>query len=214
VLHHRRAAGHDLGQRVGQLRRVPAVDQLVEVGVAVEVVEVLEQGEVERLLERRVGLAAGQPGREVDGDLLVADRRLERALVAGVEVVDHGPLLLVDAPGPRQRPSGLLRSAGPAVRPSAGGYPPPFRQTTAARRSAAPMRPGARIVGGWTQRWTSAGPLADCCPSSTTTGWSSTRRGRSSPSSSTSSATPGGRPGSNGAPRSTARSSSPATGRW
>ena len=87
----------------GELGGVPAVEELVEVGVAVEVVEVLEQREVERLLQHRVRLVPCEPRRQVDGDLLVADGRLERRLVAGVQAVDRLLLLLVDAPRQRQR---------------------------------------------------------------------------------------------------------------
>jgi len=61
------------------------------------VVEVLEQGEVERLFEHRVSLVASEPGGEIDGDLLVSDRRLQRRLVARVEPVDDLLLLRVDA---------------------------------------------------------------------------------------------------------------------
>ena len=76
----RRAAGRDLGEMLGELRGVPAVEQVVQVRVAVQVVEVLEQREVERLLQPRVGFLSGEPRRQVDRDLLVTDRRLQRAL--------------------------------------------------------------------------------------------------------------------------------------
>ena len=71
--------------------------QVVEVRVPVQVVEVFEQSEVQGLLEHRIGLVTGQPRREVDGDLLEADRRFERRLVAGVQAVDGLLLLLFDA---------------------------------------------------------------------------------------------------------------------
>jgi hypothetical protein len=93
VLGEGRAARGDLGEVLGDDVGVAAVEQLVEVGVAVEVVEVLQEREVERLAEVGIRLVAGQPGGQVHGHLLVADRRLQRVLVAGVEAVD-GPLLL------------------------------------------------------------------------------------------------------------------------
>ena len=43
---------------------------LEQVRVAVQVVEVLEQGEVHAGFRVRVGLVHGEPGREVDGQLL------------------------------------------------------------------------------------------------------------------------------------------------
>jgi hypothetical protein len=48
------------------------------------------------LLEHRIRLVTGQPRRQVDGDLLEADRRFERRLVAGVQAVDGLLLLLFD----------------------------------------------------------------------------------------------------------------------
>ena len=96
VLGHRRAARRDLGQVLGDLVGAAPVQQVVEVAVAVQVVEVLEQGEVEGLVHHRVGLVSGEPGRQVDRHLLVADRGLEGALVAGVEPVDGLLLLGVD----------------------------------------------------------------------------------------------------------------------
>ena len=46
--------------------------------VAVQVVEVLEQPEAVDLRQVRVGLVLGDAGRDLDRDLLEADRRLER----------------------------------------------------------------------------------------------------------------------------------------
>ena len=51
-------------------------------------VEVLQQGEVHAGLRILVGLVHGQPCRQVDGQLLVADGQLERRLVAGGQPVD------------------------------------------------------------------------------------------------------------------------------
>ena len=61
---------------------------LQQVGVAVQMVEVLQQGEVHAGLRILVGLVHGQPCRQVDGQLLVADGQLERRLVAGGQPVD------------------------------------------------------------------------------------------------------------------------------
>ena len=60
---------------------------LEQVRVAVQVVEVLEQGEVHAGFRVRVGLVHGEPGREVDGQLLVADGGLKRRLVGGRQPV-------------------------------------------------------------------------------------------------------------------------------
>ena len=94
VFEDRRASRCDLGQMLRQVGCVLTVEQVVQVRVAVEMVEVLQQREVERLLQHRVGLLARQPRCEVDGDLLVTDRRLQRRLVTRIQTVD-GPLLLL-----------------------------------------------------------------------------------------------------------------------
>jgi hypothetical protein len=96
MLHHRWAPRRDLGQLVGELGGVLAVQQLVQVGVPVEVVEVFQQREVECLFQHRVRFVTRQPGGQVHRDLLVADRRLERGLIAGVEPVHDLLLLGVD----------------------------------------------------------------------------------------------------------------------
>jgi hypothetical protein len=72
------------------------LDHLVEVGVAVQVVEVLQDAELVRLLQIRVGLVAGDPAGEVDRDLLVGDGRLQDGGEAGQKPVD-GLLLLLPA---------------------------------------------------------------------------------------------------------------------
>jgi hypothetical protein len=72
------------------------LDHLVEVGVAVQVVEVLQDAELVRLLQIRVGLVAGDPAGEVDRDLLVGDGRLQDGGEAGQQPVD-GLLLLLPA---------------------------------------------------------------------------------------------------------------------
>ena len=70
---------------------------LEQVRVAVQVVEVLEQGEVHAGLGVLVGLVHGEPRREVDGELLVTDGELERGFVARAHPVDALLLLLLHA---------------------------------------------------------------------------------------------------------------------
>nr|WP_232291922.1 hypothetical protein [Frankia sp. QA3] len=95
-------AGHDLGEPVDHLFGFLSFEQLVQVGVPVEVIEVLEQAEVVGLLQIRVRFAAGQPGGEIHRLLLVAQCHLERRLLPGSEPV-HDLLLLLDPPDLRQR---------------------------------------------------------------------------------------------------------------
>src|SRR5690606_29608248 len=93
VLHHRGPAGHHLGQLVDHLLGLAPLDHLEQVGVAVEVVEVLQHPELVRLLQVRVRFHPRHPRGEVHGDLLVRDRGLQRAGDPREQPVDH-PLLL------------------------------------------------------------------------------------------------------------------------
>ena len=69
---------------IGSIPLAP-VEQVVEVGVAVEVVEVLQQREVQGLPQHGIGLVARQPRSQVHGYLFVAERGLQRRLLARVE---------------------------------------------------------------------------------------------------------------------------------
>jgi hypothetical protein len=98
VLHLRRPAGHHLGQLVHDLLRLAPLHDLEEVRVAVEVIEVLQDAELVRLLEVRVRLHSGHPGGQVDRHLLVRDGRLQRARYARQQPVDRPLLLRLDVP--------------------------------------------------------------------------------------------------------------------
>lgn len=93
-----RPAGFDLGPALDDRVGVAALDVVVEATVAVEVVEVLEQGKVQRLLHVGIRLVLRQVRGEVDRDLLVAERGLDDRLVRRVEPVDRLLLLGVDPP--------------------------------------------------------------------------------------------------------------------
>src|SRR5215207_602138 len=100
MLREGRTAGHDLGEVLCELFSSGAIDQLVEVRIAVKVIEVFEQPELERLTDVGIGLVARQPSGQVDRYLFVADGRLERRLIAGTQPVDGLLLLGLDATGP------------------------------------------------------------------------------------------------------------------
>jgi hypothetical protein len=111
-------SGQDVGAALEDLVRILAVDQIEELAVPVEVVEVLQQPEVEGGLDVGVGLGAGQVRRQLDGHLLEADRRLQHALVRGIEPVDGVLLLVLDAPdgGQPALQGGVVADARKAVR--------------------------------------------------------------------------------------------------
>ena len=92
-----RAARGDLDGVAHELVRGDVLVELELVGVAVQVVEVLEQGEVHAGLGVLVGLVHGEPRREVDRQLFVTDGELERGLVARAHPVDALLLLLLHA---------------------------------------------------------------------------------------------------------------------
>ena len=90
-------AGHDLGVAAHKGLGMRPVVELHQVGVAVKVVEVLQQGEVQRLLHIGIVLALGQHGRQVHGQLLVAQGVLQDRLVRGLQRRHQLLLLLLQA---------------------------------------------------------------------------------------------------------------------
>ena len=87
----------DLGEIAANLLGLLAFEQLVKVRVAIEMVEILEQGKVVHLLEVRIGLVTRKPCGEVHRNLLVAESHLDRALIPWNEPVDRFLLLGLDA---------------------------------------------------------------------------------------------------------------------
>ena len=92
-----RAAGHDLGVGADQLFGVDAPLEIQKIGIAIEMVEVLEEGEVHLFFDVGVLFALREDGGEVDGELFVADGVFEDALVDGFEGRDALLLLLFAA---------------------------------------------------------------------------------------------------------------------
>ena len=86
--------GHDLGVPAHQLLGMDAPVHLQQVGVAVQVVKVLQKGKVQRLLDLPVRLALGHAGGQVHGQLLVADGVLQQCLVQRFQRGDVLLLLL------------------------------------------------------------------------------------------------------------------------
>ena len=70
------AAGHDLGIAPYQLFGVDAALEVQQVGIAVQVVEIFQQGEVHLVLDVRVLFPLGEDGGEVYRQLFVADGML------------------------------------------------------------------------------------------------------------------------------------------
>ena len=100
VVHLRRAAGQDVSLALQHGVRVCTFEVIQQFAVAVEVVEVFEQAKVQCFADVRIRLMSCQVGSQVDGDLLVAQRRFQDRLVAGVQPVDRRLLLVLNAAGP------------------------------------------------------------------------------------------------------------------
>jgi len=103
VLVHGGPAGQDVRVALKDVVRILALEPVHERGVAVHMVEVLEQAVPVDLREVLVGLGLRHGRGDLDGDLLVADRGLERRVVGAQEPVDHRRLVLLLAPHLRQR---------------------------------------------------------------------------------------------------------------
>ena len=84
VLGNGRAARRDLGIPAEQLLGAHALLHLEQVGIAVHVVEVLQECKIHLLLGDRVGLALGERCGQIDGQLLVRHCMLEQGFVDGL----------------------------------------------------------------------------------------------------------------------------------
>ena len=113
-----RAAGHDLRVAPDQLLRVHAGRCVQIIGVAVQMIKVLQQREIERVANVRVGHALRQMRRQVYRQLLVADRVLQRRLFRGLQMRKQLLLLLLAATNQRQLAAQLVvaRCAGKLMR--------------------------------------------------------------------------------------------------
>jgi hypothetical protein len=67
--------------------RVLAFEAIHQRRIPVQMIEVLEKAEAEDLGQVGVRLRLRHTGRHLDGDLLEADRRLERRLIGGIQPV-------------------------------------------------------------------------------------------------------------------------------
>src|SRR3546814_497066 len=102
------AARQYFGQVASNVLRFAALaHQVHEIGVPIEVVIILQQGEFIDLLERRIGLVPRQPTGQVDRHLFVSNSVRNNAFIAGDQPIDGLLLLLFYAPDQSQ---GLLQS--------------------------------------------------------------------------------------------------------
>jgi hypothetical protein len=102
-------------------------------------VEILQQPETECLRQVGVRLGLGHAGGHLDGDLLEANRRLQRGLIGGLALVRQRLLVLLDAADPGQ---GRLEGR---VHPGTG-----MREAEGLRLDAVhedDAHPGERVVG-------------------------------------------------------------------
>ena len=101
-------AGHDLGVAAHQVLRLLAGLHVQIVRIAVEVVEVLQQRKVQRILQPRVAHALGEVGRQIHRQLLVADGVLQHRLVQRLQVAQELLLLLLAAADQRKLAANLV----------------------------------------------------------------------------------------------------------
>src|SRR3546814_1799395 len=102
------AARQYFGQVASNVLRFAALaHQVHEIGVPIEVVIILQQGEFIDLLEIRIGLVPRQPTGQVDRHLFVSNSVRNNAFIAGDQPIDGLLLLLFYAPDQSQ---GLLQS--------------------------------------------------------------------------------------------------------
>jgi hypothetical protein len=112
----RRPPGQDVGVALQDVVRVLALEPVEQRGVAVHVVEVLEQAEAVDLREVLVGLPLRHRRRHVDRHLLVGDGGLEGRVVGADQPVDQRRLVVLHAPDVGKRPLQRLVHARAGVR--------------------------------------------------------------------------------------------------
>ena len=102
VLRDGRAAGHDLGIAAHQPLCVYALLHLQQIGIAVQMVKILQQGQVHGLDHIGVRVPLGQDGGQVYGQLFVGDGGLQLGLVDGLQAGQLLLLLLLHPAAQRQ----------------------------------------------------------------------------------------------------------------
>jgi hypothetical protein len=99
-----RSAGEHVRITLQNIVRVLAFEPIQQGRVAIHVIEVFEQAEAIYLREVRIGFLLCQRSRELDGDLLITDGRLERRVIGAQQPVDHRRLMVLDATYLGERP--------------------------------------------------------------------------------------------------------------
>ena len=79
-----RPAGHNLRIAAHQRFRMRAGGEIQIIRIAIQVIEILQQREIQRALDVRIGHALGEVRGQVHGQLLIADRVLQRGFVRGL----------------------------------------------------------------------------------------------------------------------------------
>ncbi len=102
MLGNRGSARHDLRQPAREKIGAHVLLDVEKIGIAVEVVEVLGQCEVQRRAHILVGFVPRHYRREVDRELLVSDRVHQHGFVHRLKGSDRFLLLLLDPPRQRE----------------------------------------------------------------------------------------------------------------
>ena len=71
------AAGHEFGIAADQLLGLDALVHFQQIGIAVQVVKIFQQGKIQSLLHIVVRFILCQPGGQVNGQLFIADGHLQ-----------------------------------------------------------------------------------------------------------------------------------------
>jgi hypothetical protein len=112
VLVRRRPSRDDVGVPLRNRVRIDALQPVQQRRIPVQVIEVLEQPEAQDLGDVGIRLILRQRGGDLDGHLLIPDRRFEWRLIGGQQPVDQRLLMLLLAPDPGQRGLQVLVHAG------------------------------------------------------------------------------------------------------
>ena len=108
-------AGGDIGVALNDVPDVQALQPVRQRGIPVEVVEIFQQPEAQRLRDVGIGFVLGQGGGHLDRHLFVGQRGLEHGLVGGVEPIHQRLLEMSHSPDLGHLRPKLLVEAGSVV---------------------------------------------------------------------------------------------------
>ena len=101
-------SGHDFRVMPHQILCMHAGFHIQEICITIQVIKILQQGEVQRAFDVCVRFPLGEPGGQIHRQLFVADGMLQNGFIRGFEQADEFLLLLFLTPDNGQFPANVV----------------------------------------------------------------------------------------------------------